>query len=141
MSSWPYLPVYPYLCTFWDSLYWSTDLLTFFLFKCHTIPVTGISFKPYKLFVCLPACFLGPHLWHVEGPRLAVESGLQLPAYATATAMLGLSHICNLHRSSWQHWILNPLSEASDRTHILMDTSCVCNQLSHKGNSLNFSTC
>ena len=27
------------------------------------------------------------------------------------------------HRSSWQCLILNPLSEARDRTHILMDTS------------------
>ena len=27
-----------------------------------------------------------------------------------------------LHRSSWQHQILNPLSEAGDLTHILMDT-------------------
>uniref|UniRef100_A0A8D0ZDY0 C2 DOCK-type domain-containing protein n=1 Tax=Sus scrofa TaxID=9823 RepID=A0A8D0ZDY0_PIG len=29
--------------------------------------------------------------------------------------------ICNLHHSSRQHWILNPLSEARDRTCILMD--------------------
>ena len=28
-----------------------------------------------------------------------------------------------LHRSSWQCRILNPLSEARDHTHILMDTS------------------
>ena len=31
--------------------------------------------------------------------------------------------------------ILNPLSEAGDRTHILMDTSQIHNPLSHKGNS------
>ena len=30
---------------------------------------------------------------------------------------------CHLHHSSWQHWILNPLREARDRTHVLMDTS------------------
>ena len=30
--------------------------------------------------------FLGPHLWHMEVPRLGVKSELQLPAYATATA-------------------------------------------------------
>ena len=30
---------------------------------------------------------LGPHLWHMEVPRLGVESELQLPAYTTATAM------------------------------------------------------
>ena len=29
----------------------------------------------------------GPHPGHMEVPRLGVKSGLQLPAYATATAM------------------------------------------------------
>ena len=58
----------------------------------------------------------------MEGPRLGVEVELQLLAYITATAMPDLSHICNLRHSSWRHWILNPLSEARDRTHVLMDT-------------------
>ena len=31
--------------------------------------------------------FLGPHLWHIEASRLGVESELQLPSYATVTAM------------------------------------------------------
>ena len=35
------------------------------------------------------------------------------------------SHICDLCCSLQQHWILNPLSEAGDRTCILMDTSWV----------------
>ena len=34
--------------------------------------------------------------------------------------MPDLSPICNLHHSSWQCWIPNPLSEARDRTHNLM---------------------
>ena len=34
--------------------------------------------------------------------------------------------VCDLHRSSRKHRILNPLSEARDRTHVLMDTSLVC---------------
>ena len=42
----------------------------------------------------------------------------------------------NLHHSSGQCWILNPLSEARDETHILMDTNRVHNPLSHNGNSL-----
>ena len=50
------------------------------------------------------------------------ESELQLPASATATAMLDLSHICNLCHSSRPCWVLNPLSEARDQTHILTDT-------------------
>ena len=30
--------------------------------------------------------FLGLYLWHMEVPRLGIESELQLPAYTTATA-------------------------------------------------------
>ena len=55
---------------------------------------------------------LGPHPRHVEVPRLGVQSEPQLPAYTTATAMQDPSHVCNLHHSSQQCWILNPLSEA-----------------------------
>ena len=61
----------------------------------------------------------------MEVPRLGVETELQLLAYATATPMHGLSHICVLHHSSQQRRILNPLSRARDRTHILMD-DCYC---------------
>ena len=59
----------------------------------------------------------------MELPRLGVELELQLQACTTATAMPDPSHICDLHPSSGQHQILNPLSEAGDRTHVLMDTS------------------
>jgi len=62
----------------------------------------------------------------MEVSRQGVESELQLPAYATATAMQYLRRICNLHHSSWQRWILDPLSKAKDQTHILMDPSQVC---------------
>ena len=53
--------------------------------------------------------FLGPHLWHMEVSSLGVESELQLLAYITATAMPDSSHVCDLHHSSQQHWILNPM--------------------------------
>ena len=64
--------------------------------------------------------FLGPYLWLMKVPRLGVESELQLPAYTTGTAMPDPSHIYNLHHSSRQRQILNPLSEARDRTCNLM---------------------
>ena len=64
---------------------------------------------------------LGPHLQHMEVTKVGVNSELQLPASATATAIPDPSHLCNLHHSLWQCWILNPLSEARDRTYILMD--------------------
>ena len=69
---------------------------------------------------------LGLRMRHMEVPRQGVELELQLAAYTTATAMLDPSHICNLHHSSRQNQILNPLREARDRTHILMDTSWIC---------------
>ena len=64
--------------------------------------------------------FLGPRPQHMEIPRLGVYSELQLPAYATATATLDPSHICELHHSSRQCRILNPPSEARDQTCNLM---------------------
>ena len=58
----------------------------------------------------------------MEVSGLGVKSELQLPAYATATTTLDLSHICDLHHNFQQHWILNPLSKARDQTHILTNT-------------------
>ena len=66
-------------------------------------------------------CFLGPILWHIEVPRLGVESELQLPAYTTATT--DPNHVCNPHHSSRQHQILNPLNKARDQTRIHVDAS------------------
>ena len=43
-------------------------------------------------------------------------------ATATATATQDPSWVCDLPHSSRQCWILNPLSEARDQTHILIDT-------------------
>jgi len=47
----------------------------------------------------------------------------QIRAYATATSTRDQSRTCDLHHSSQQRQILNPLSEARDPTCILMDTS------------------
>ena len=84
-------------------------------------------------FICMWVCehpppppffaFLGPQLMHMEVPRLGVKFELQLLAFATATATQYLSHICNLHNSSRQCWIPNPLSNSKDWTGILMDPS------------------
>ena len=64
--------------------------------------------------------FFWPHLQHIEVPRLGVT---------TATATPDSSHICNLSHRLWQHWILNPLSEAKDGTNILKDICWVLNPL------------
>ena len=82
--------------------------------------------KSYSCFwtrKCLASSFsfLGPQVQHVEVPRLGVESELRLPATATAMATPHPSHIFDLC-SLQQGQILNPLSMARDRTHILTDT-------------------
>ena len=64
--------------------------------------------------------FLGLHPWHIEVARLGVTLELQLLAYTTATAMPDPSHVCKVHHSSRQRWLLNPLSEARDGTHNFM---------------------
>ena len=62
----------------------------------------------FLLFRAAPAAY--------GGSQAGVESELQLPAYATATAIQDLSHVCDLHHSSRQHLILNPPSEARNQT-------------------------
>ena len=49
------------------------------------------------------------------------------PCHRHSKTMLDLSHICNLHHSLGQHWILNPLREARDWTQVFVDTSQVRN--------------
>ena len=75
------------------------------------------------MFLLFFLVFLGLLLKHMAVPRLGVELDLQLPAYTTATAMQDPSYLCDLQHSSWQHWILSPLSKARDLTHILLDAS------------------
>ena len=71
--------------------------------KAHNIntstnnPDTAASRQTRKFSHLL--IYLGPHLQYTEVPRLGVESELQLLAIAMATP--DLSHVCNLHRSSW----------------------------------------
>ena len=78
---------------------------------------------PFFFFVGV--AFQGCTCGILEIPRLGVKSELQLLVYTPATATRDLSLVCNLHHSSWQHWILNPLSETRDGTCILVDTSWV----------------
>ena len=89
----------------WKPLAWA--LYCMFLF----VMFTRFFFRLVWLFV---SCFLGPHPWHMEVPTLGVKSELQLLAYTMATATQDPSCICNLHHSSGQHQILNPLREARD---------------------------
>ena len=59
-------------------------------------------------------CFLGLHMQYMEVPRLGVESQLQLPVYTTAIAMPDSSCVCDIHHSSLQCQVVNPLNENRD---------------------------
>ena len=94
---------------------------------------------PRGLFFCFVCffyfflLFLGLRLWHMEVPRRGVELEVQLPAYTTATATQDLSRICDLHHSSRQRQILNPLREAGDQTRNLRVPSRICFHCSTTG--------
>ena len=120
------------LCS--EGVEWTPDFRVFFGQRPGPFVSLLSSFLPSFFFSFF--CFSRPILQHMEGPRLGVESELQLPASATATATRDLSRVCNLHHSSRQHQVLNPLSEARDRTCVLVDSSQVLNPLSHGRNSL-----
>ena len=76
--------------------------------------VGGITFLQFiYLLVCL-FVFLGQQLWHMEVPKLGVELELQLPSSATATTTWDPGQVCDLHHSSQQHQILNPVSVVRD---------------------------
>ena len=87
-----------------------------FFFLRHSLRVAATG---CFLFL-LSFVFLGLHPWHMEVPRLGVKLKLQLPAYTTATATADPNHICDLHHSSLQCQILNPLNQVRDRTRNLM---------------------
>ena len=80
-----------------------------------------------------PPPFLGSHLRHMQFPRLGVESELQLPDYATAIATQDSSHICNLHHSSQQCRIPNPVSKVRELICIPMDICWVCHHWATTG--------
>ena len=122
LQKFPWVPLSVFFNPFWINFsIWYKAVIQLHSFTCGFL----IIWVPFS-FLCLPVCLfclLWPHLQHMEVPRLGVESELLLPVYIEATAKLDLRQICDLHCSSQQLRILNPLSRSRDRTHILMDTS------------------
>ena len=102
-----------YLFTICASSWWTVQIFAHFKLGCFLT-------SEFCFFSSFHFSFLGLHLWHIEVPRLGVESELQLLAYTAATASWDPSHICDLQNSSQQQRILNPLSKARDQTHILV---------------------
>jgi len=100
-------------------------------------PILDVHYSQSPLcifFLLLLFGFLGQHLQHMEVRRLRAESELQLLIYTTATATPDPSHVCNLHHSSWQCQILNPLSKARDQIWVFTDTSRVSYHWATTGN-------
>ena len=62
------------------------------------------------------------------------QIGAAAASLATATAIPDLSLVCDLHHNPGLRQILNPLSEARDRTCVIVDRFCLL-PLSHDGNS------
>ena len=65
-------------------------------------------------------------MWHMDIPRLGVELELQLLAYVTAIATPDPSRVCANATACGNAGSLTTLSEARDRTHVLVDTSQIC---------------
>ena len=88
---------------------------------------------PFYLFIYLFGLFAIS--WAIPtaygGSQARGPIGAEPPVYARATATRDPSLICNLHHSSQQRRILNPLSN-------LMVPSQIRQPLRHGGNSLNF---
>ena len=77
------------------------QVFPYFFFQCKKCMLLFFFFLPFR---AAPAAYGGSH------------TRLQLPAYATGTAISNLSHVRDLHHNSRQHQVLNPLSEARDRS-------------------------
>ena len=99
----------------------SSDDPTEFYYSSTGRDARAPSLLPLNGFFFFSSVFLGLHPQQTEVPRLGVKSDLQLPAYPQPQQHgMDPSRICDLHRSSQQRQILNPLSEARDRTRNLM---------------------
>ena len=68
--------------------------------------------------------------------QAGVQSELQLQAYSRAAATRDPSCVCDLHHSSRQCRVLNPLSKGKDQTRNLVVPSQIHSPLSHDGNSI-----
>ena len=117
-------------CFFVINTFW--NLVDFWLILNPTYKYcTSLFLHFIYLFIYL---FLGPHLWHVEVPRLGVKLELQLQAYTIVTP--DPSHICDLHHScgitrSLTHWARPGIKPASSQRQ-----RKALNPLSHNSNSI-----
>ena len=98
-----------YFCFVSDTVLYVSNVVNsiYLLIESQSLQFLKVFLCDMKLILCELLIyiffFLGPHLWHMEVPRLRVKSKLWLPAYATATATTDPSRVCDLHHSSRQN--------------------------------------
>ena len=102
------------------SLEENSQFIILLLFTYHQQIKIQIQFLFFFLFV-----FLGPYPQYMEVPRLGFKLELHCWPTLQPQQLRIQSCVCDLHQSSPQSWILNPLSGARDWACILMDTSQV----------------
>ena len=68
--------------------------------------------------------FLGPHLQHMEAPMSRI--GATAAGLRHSHSNLESEPFCDLHHSSRQHQMPNPLSKARDPTWVCLDTCRIC---------------
>ena len=77
---------------------------------------------PYPYFFFLAFFFrAAPSAYFTSWARGQI--GATVASLHHSTAMWDPSHVYDLHHSSWQHWILDPLSKDRDSACIFMDAS------------------
>ena len=108
-----------------------TRLLVALLLPSASVQPGASTFLPPPFFLLFRAAFEAYGGSQVGGQIGAVAASLHHSHSNTGSEPL----ICNLWHSSWQLGILHPLSEARDRTCILMDASQIHLPLSHNRNS------
>ena len=104
----------------------------------HQSPLCFYGFGFFSFFIqvisysiCLSVlsfflfCFLGPHPWHMEVPRLRVKSKLQLLAYATSQPCQIWAGSVTYTTACGNAGSLTPWVGSRDWTHIFTDTTSV----------------
>ena len=104
----------------------------YFLFLSFFLSFLSPLLSPFLPSLLLPFPFLPSFLSCFRtipsaygSSKARSQIGAAAETYATATATPDVNHIWDLCCSLGQSWILNPLSQARDQTHILTETMSI----------------
>ena len=108
-SSLCFPPHHPYMVP----PHWYPLVCSFYLNNHPFFYEMFLGFFGFFVFVFCPFR-AAPMAYGVSQARGRIGSYSCQPTYITGTETRDLSHVCDLHHSSWPRWILNPLSKARD---------------------------